>query len=260
MSALPREIDASTYRRMSARALASGSTPRLRGKWPQITWDLAGRSSSRCGNPGERQFIGIAPGRHVRPKPKTERNPREVIGSVTILLRCRKCLGCARAKAQHWSARCRVEANRANRVWFWTGTCNPLKLHAIHRDARRAYPDGHWEVLSHKKKSQVICGFLNREVTLYLKRLRKRGHSLRYLFVTELHASGEPHVHALIFEQGAPITEKVLRYEWRRHVGYMTTTLVSDHRLAAGYVSKYVSKATQTRMRASIKFGRSENE
>lgn len=89
-----------------------------------------------------------------------------------------------------------------------------------------------------------------RELTLMWKRLRKAGHSFRYLAVVEYHKDGFPHVHALV-HCADTMTYRAVAGDWPH--GFAHAKLANDS--AAAYVTKYVTKDL-TRLRASLGYGR----
>lgn len=99
-----------------------------------------------------------------------------------------------------------------------------------------------------------------KEITLFLKRVRKQVGvgQLRYLLVREKHKSGLPHYHALIHESGeTPIRYKVLEDNWT--LGFSKFKLLDDERTAT-YVTKYLGKSNDGRVRASLRYGRAAPE
>lgn len=94
--------------------------------------------------------------------------------------------------------------------------------------------------------------------TTYMKRVRKplsgeNPVSLRYLLVSEQHASGLPHLHALVHECVGSLTYDRLMDRWPH--GHATAKLVQHDGAAAKYVAKYISKGLNTRVRASLHYG-----
>lgn len=92
------------------------------------------------------------------------------------------------------------------------------------------------------------------EVTKFLKRVRiKTGAALKYLLVCEQHKDGEPHYHLLVYEQTVSdvVTHKTLSTEWR--CGFSNWKLANARSIK--YVTKYVTKGTSSRVRASEHFG-----
>lgn len=179
---------------------------------------------------------------------------------LNLLTPCRRCRVCLRRKANHWRARAVTEIEQAERTWFGTLTTRPdvdVWLDQLASTRKRNF----WSA-DVVKKFETQAQLLGIEVTKYLKRVRKNsGCQFRYLLVTELHASANtdaikymrPHVHLLIHEfAGQPIAKRLLDGAWGH--GFAQWRLVADVR-AAWYVSKYISKASDARVRASIDYG-----
>lgn len=105
---------------------------------------------------------------------------------------------------------------------------------------------------------KIRCVEAGKVFTRYLKRVRKpqvneMPVTARYLWVTEKHKSGLPHLHALVHEAGGVITYDRLMGRWPH--GHATAKLVQHDGAAAKYVSKYISKGAQARVRASQHYG-----
>lgn len=91
-------------------------------------------------------------------------------------------------------------------------------------------------------------------VQRYIKRLRKSGFALRYVFVPELHRDGFPHWHGLVHDLRGDLGWKPVSTEWASHEGFSKIKLVKDAK-AIRYVTKYLAKDTHGRIRASLKYG-----
>lgn len=152
---------------------------------------------------------------------------------VELAVRCRKCLGCIRARRYLWKLRAEAEVFTNAQSYLFTGTY------------RAQYLDLEPVSLS---------------VTLFLKRLRERigeAGALRYLVAFERHRSGAWHVHALLHDVAgaAGDVRNLSGLAWRD--GFSNCKVVDVR--GAGYVTKYVSKdlesfgptAVRPRMRAS---------
>lgn len=163
---------------------------------------------------------------------------------LTMRLPCRKCPPCLRARQRLWASRARVELTFAPRTWFVTLTDNPQSRFTARVEA------GSWDFAD-------IRQVQSKRVTNMLHRLRKAEKTrFRYLLVQEYHKDGYPHVHMLLHEvQGCPsLTKRSIEREWP--FGFSKSKLVQD--LGAGqYVTKYLTKSANARVRASIKYGRS---
>lgn len=179
---------------------------------------------------------------------------------VEITTRCRKCAKCAKARSNEWRYRAREELRRAGRTWFGTLTMSPeaqyrmLSL-ARHNAATRAVP---WNTLSDEERFRRVASTSLKEVTLYIKRVRKEAAvPIRYMCVTERHKSGLPHFHMLVHEvELKPVKHKTLSSQW--HLGFEKWRLVPHEDLnSARYICKYLTKDAVTRIRASQLYGKS---
>lgn len=173
---------------------------------------------------------------------------------VDVEARCRRCGECLKARAALWRGRARAEIGASSRTWFGTLTLTAQAqfraLSAARQAAARKGTD--FDGLSQQDQFRARCMEVGREVTLYLKRLRKHGAKIRYCLVFEAHKSGAPHCHVLIHERGVPVRHKLLSEQWR--LGFTKFNLVKDNR-AAAYITKYLTKAAIARIRASENYG-----
>lgn len=241
------ELHLDTVQRIAARALADGAT---RESQASIAWDVAGR----CETPVERLVWG-----------RPEGTPRDVtIGPGTahslfikMQFPCRKCYRCLRYRAALWTGRAAVECATSYRTWFGTLTLTPQcqyesLLKARHRCAQRSID---FDALQPEEQFRERCAAISREITLYLKRVRKEsGSKLRILCVAEHHKSGDPHWHALVHQiSPKSVTYRCLTDQWPH--GFTKWKLVKQGTLAARYVCKYLTKASEARVRASLRYG-----
>lgn len=206
---------------------------------------VSGWLAGDCTNP---QSIGLWGHSYERPSGEVA-GPYEVNAQV----RCRKCQACLVARSNHWAFRATREIEAAQRTWFVTLTFRPALIWAF--EAKRLLGG----------KSVFDQAF--REVQLFLKRMRKSGHKVRFLLATEAHRSGRPHFHMLLHEDvtSPPVSSRDLsgnRKERRKpkwwHNGLVHCRLVDPKRKAwdvAWYVAKYMSKTSEAKIRASIKYG-----
>lgn len=174
---------------------------------------------------------------------------------------CRKCDNCLRRRAAHWRMRAVSEWQAAHRTWFGTLTLAPDK-HVRVLSACRSYcaksllPEARdFDALASEDQFAMRHRMINREITLFVKRIRKNsGASLRLLCVAEEHKSGLPHYHMLVHEPNPQesISKAQLEAAWKW--GFSSWRLVKDPR-AAGYVCKYLSKSSKARVRASLDYG-----
>lgn len=181
---------------------------------------------------------------------------------LVLLTPCRSCPTCLRRHARLWAGRAREETEVSARTWFGTLTCRP-DVHVWIDQSCATRKRDFWEQPLGKKFA-AQAEVLGAEVTKYLKRIRKEsGHKLRYLLVTELHDGektsdfmrGRPHIHMLLHEfAGQPLRKEMLERQWPH--GFTNFRLVNSSTSAAWYVSKYISKASEARTRASLGYGK----
>lgn len=178
---------------------------------------------------------------------------------VSMLARCRRCDNCLQHRRNLWTARARDEIRGSNRTWFGTLTVNPehrmrLLVLAVRSTMERRLEA--WTDLNTSEQFRAICRHLSRDVTLWLKRVRKlSGVPLRYLLVVEAHKDGFPHLHILLHEPtSAPVRKAMLESQWRSGFSHWRLVDAGDER-AALYVCKYLSKDALTRIRASSRYG-----
>lgn len=172
--------------------------------------------------------------------------------------RCRQCAPCLRLRGRLWYARARAETFRSSRTWFGTLTVRPeehlqAQLRATQRLRKRAGVK--WSALTDREQFAERHRELSDPLTRYLKRLRKeRKTSFRYLLVAEAHKSGLPHYHALIHESlnKPPLTKATLDSQWQ--LGFAKWRLVEGPKVV-GYVTKYIAKSAEARVRASVRYG-----
>lgn len=245
-------IDVETIQRVFARALFSDSFERIGAR--RGVWDV----SRDCDRP-------VPVVMHSRATGLAKAISRKGFGPVpgielVMLTPCRRCRVCLAKKARLWRNRAVEEIASASRTWFGTLTCHP-EAHVWIDHVCATRERDFWAQPSDKKfaaQSRV----LGTEVTKYLKRVRKNsGCRFRYLLVTEKHQSaktsdemyGRPHLHVLLHEfAGQPVRKHFLDDAW--HHGFCQWRLV-DGVKAAWYVSKYISKAQDARVRASLHYG-----
>lgn len=160
-------------------------------------------------------------------------------------MRCRKCRSCRKQRQRMWVSRILTETEQANRTWFGTLTLRPEE----HYRARCMAQSAGGATSSPEAE-------ISKWITLYFKRLRKAGYSLRYIVVMERHKSGLPHWHLLVHEVLLKeVPKRVLQAEWP--YGFTVFRLVAEPRGAARYVAKYLLKedTAVARVRASVRYG-----
>lgn len=233
---------------LQVRALSAGGTVRTLYDGAHsrlVDWDIAGD----C----ERPVLVELNGRPDDTRLITRANPSRFID---IHVACRRCANCLRRRSALWRIRAFSEWRNSARTWLCTFTLRPSALvHLLSRARVRLGKAGtdydalgpHDGFLELEKE-----GF--RHVQLWLKRLRKAGHKVRYLAISERHKSGAPHWHILLHESDPlkPIRESELSGSWG--LGFDSYRLVRNAR-GAGYVSKYLSKELCARVRASQGYG-----
>ena len=253
MSVVGPRVDA--LERMAIRALSSGkgrckTTRDNLALLRYVEADFAGD----CSSPVLVEF-------HARPD---TRNTRKLVlpsegkpMRVDAYVQCRKCENCLRRKAAHWRLRALSEGSYASRTWFGTLTFSPDSLHRhllkVRADMHRQGLD--YDALDVSDRFRQLERETGREVTLYLKRVRKEAQApFRYLLVVEKHKSGMPHYHALLHESDPdqPVRKAVLQSQWR--AGFSAFKLAEDKR-ALTYLTKYLTKEFLARVRASRNYG-----
>lgn len=182
--------------------------------------------------------------------------------TLTMELPCRRCDRCLRRRQMFWALRAKSETEAAPRTWFGTLTFTP-EAHSRHGNlcrVRLAKQGVDFDALSFGEQFTERVKEAGREVTLYLKRVRKEsGVKFRYLCVAEYHPGGGdhhglPHYHVLLHESSLdqPIRHKTLSSQWL--AGFEKWRLVAQVSEAT-YLCKYLGKTTAARVRASGGYG-----
>lgn len=166
---------------------------------------------------------------------------------------CRQCSNCLRLRQYLWRRRARVELQRHAKAWFVTLTYKPLERLRILYEAQSDANKGCSPDKKHLYDDlwRFLVASSGRDVAKFLKRVRKSQEKIRILFVAEKHKDGFPHWHGLIF--GENITKDQIERYWDN--GFTKVKLVRDVN-AIDYVTKYISKERDSRIRASLHFGR----
>lgn len=222
-----------------------------------ITGPAAARwnASGRCQRPVYRELVGwtdplgpLSPGGYAV-KERSDRLTMEIEAP------CRKCPPCLRARAALWRNRALVEMARSARSWFGTLTLKPdQRVLMLNRARSRLHRQGlDFDALPDHERFRLVCDEINKELTLFFKRVRKNsGAKLRYCAVHEAHKDGFPHVHLMLHEREGRATYRVLTAAWP--LGFSKFNLVDGPHVAA-YVTKYLAKSMQARVRASVLYG-----
>lgn len=244
------------------KALQSRSTPRRTGvtTWE---WDVAGGCQSpvcveRFARPPKQRNSTSQNASGIWFRGAAEPTGLGVPLTITMWAPCRKCSYCLKRRGAQWRDRARFETDTAQRTWFCTWTLSPDRQYHFLSEARAALSatGTDFEEVSNAEQFQRVCWRIGRRFTLGLKRLRKNtGADMRFLIVAERHKSGAPHFHGLIHEQhGSPaITHAALKRDlW--HEGFVNYKLADP--ASAAYVTKYLTKSAEARVRASIRYGK----
>lgn len=157
------------------------------------------------------------------------------------------------------------ELRHGVRTWYGTLTLRPVEQYRVLVQAR-AYTEARgvaWQSLSDDERFALRASFALKEVTKYVKRIRKRAFGARgiapmaWVCVTERHKSGLPHFHMLVHERELrPITHRILSEAWG--LGFEKWRLVRTDetpQAVAWYLCKYLTKDFSTRVRNSEKYG-----
>lgn len=180
---------------------------------------------------------------------------------VHMLKRCGDCPTCLALRRHQWACRAAREQATCKGAWFVTVTFGGATRAKIYAAASLGDQS--------KSSAQRLFKAAGDHVSRYVKRLRKAGLKVRYIAIAEPHANGFPHFHMIIFDQdgsiksghalrtrGQQLVEAVIAPQlealWK--YGRVDTDRVRDVR-AIWYVTKYLAKEKNTRVRASFCFG-----
>lgn len=236
-------VDNTRLGALQARSLNEGAL------WQQSygpLWDVSGRGKFACEDPLDMSLM-------------TGEGATTPIGpSLRLLVRCRKCASCRKARSAFWKNRAIAEIERSPRSWFVTLTVSPEhRVKAVYSAGRGLHQAG----ITNPCEETLFAARLKAlqpEVTKALKRLRKAA-PFRYFLVWEAHQDGFPHAHILLHEKKlGDVTARRIKACWR--LGFVDvkvvdqTTREGSHKPAA-YVCKYISKGALTRIRSSLHYG-----
>lgn len=234
-----------TVRNVARKAVKHGATHTDLCHWQ---WTIAGN----CEKPKTLVFSARPDNDHPRYRYRL---------TVDLIIRCRKCKPCLRARRRHWAARANMESAMSARTWFCTLTFGPGDRDRAEQQAMAlAAKDGHaWSELDEGLKFVYQHKFTGPLVTKYLKRVREQSEvPIRLIVIAEPHKDGVPHYHALLHDVTGNLRYRVLHDQWIRH-GFGEWKLVDTTKGAASYVAKYISKSYGdhvARVRASIGYGK----
>lgn len=254
---MPRLLHHDRAQRLFSKALAHGAT---RTGLLSARWDLSGN----CTDTYWMTYQG-RPGADAQGRGRVHQftGGRSTI-HLDIGTRCRRCDNCLRVRRLSWRYRVREEVRRGARNWWGTLTLAPavhyqMLVAARRNSERRSVP---WASLSDEERFMAVAGTSLKEVTKYLKRVRKASKvSFRYVLVTERHKSGLPHFHLIVHESELKtIPHRILSGQWNGKnfaLGFEKWRLIpfDDEERHVNYVTKYISKSLASRVRASQRYG-----
>lgn len=183
----------------------------------------------------------------------------ERVATIEYEARCRRCDACLKQRARQWAFRARQELRLADRSWFGTLTLSPDQHFRamIQAESRLRAGGERFEDVNPDAQFQLRNQQIQREITLWVKRVRKvSGAKLRLLCVAEAHKTGLPHYHVIVHQcgDGPPILWKHLSGQWK--LGHSKFNLVPEgDEGAAFYVTKYLTKSSLAKVRASVRYG-----
>jgi len=222
-----------------------------------VHWDVSGR----CERPITREMTGRRPsGKSAQWAGGETSHIEGNRMSVELEVACRQCHACLKARARLWRGRAIRETIAAERTWFGTLTVKPeMRFLAISKARSLMGKQGiDFDTLSERERFKEVHGICSAEITRWLKRVRKQSAAkIRILAVAEAHKDGFPHYHVLIHQRGGTVTHRQLNLTWGW--GFSNFKLVQDIR-AAFYVTKYLTKSSLTRVRASLDYGNTSSE
>lgn len=247
-------MDVESIQRMFAEAMSSETFSRHGSR--SGTWDISGTCEKPVPVTHHSRASGLA--KNLR---KGAKMPPGI--ELTMLTPCRQCEACLRYIAYFWRGRAQTEIQAAQRTWMVTFTCRP-DFHVWIDHACATRERNFWGQPPDKIFAARAKVF-GEEVTKYLKRLRKQSKAkIRYLLIAETHDGlstsdfmrGRPHYHMLLHETETEVSKRLIQAQW--HHGFTDVKLADSG--AAWYVSKYITKAKQARVRASLRYGLVKHE
>ncbi|AXH74992.1 MAG: replication initiator protein [Microviridae sp.] len=247
-------MDVESIQRLFAEAMSSETFDRHGTRLG--TWDISGT----CDKPVPITHYSRASGL-AKSLSKGAKMPPGI--GITLLTPCRQCEACLKFIAYHWRMRAQTELQAAQRTWMVTFTCRPdFHVWIDHVCATRK---GNFWAQPPDKIFAARTKVFGEEITKYLKRLRKQsGAKIRYLLIAETHDGlatsdflrGRPHFHMLLHETETKLSKSFIQGQW--HHGHTGCKLADSG--ASWYVSKYITKAKQARVRASLRYGLIKHE
>lgn len=252
-----RLLPADAYSNLAAQALVEGGYDRP--TLATIRWDLAANCEKPLCRTSHVRSEPTVSGVRLGGKSGYDYIPGEHnVWNVDYQLRCRRCEPCLRYRRSVWAVRARSETVGSVRSWFGTLTLAPEHHFQMLTRARYRLSQGgtEFETLSEAEQFSERHREISLELTKFLKRVRQSSRAtLRVLLVAERHESGLPHYHALIHEYGMqPVRYRQLAGQWP--LGHCMFKLIDPADLrACWYVTKYLAKSADARVRASLGYG-----
>ena len=220
----------------------------------------------RCANPIQVRQEGVLlpqlrkQNNGQMPEGLRERSSDDPYRAVDLVLRCRHCAPCLRYRASVWRHKCATEFNKTAsigaRTWFFTWTCSPEWQYKFLAEGLRKSREKASLPRNEKEEFAIRHAAIGCAITRALKRLRKKigvAGAFKYIIVCERHKSGLPHYHGLLHEQStvAPIRKAYLNGLWPH--GFANYKLAEA--VHSRYVTKYLMKSAEARVRASLHYG-----
>lgn len=242
-------------RKSALRSLAKGFDRIERPTPSTFKVDYAGN----CQNPVTIFRDGVSLHKTTRSRVYGTATERPVMTELEVP--CRKCDNCLRRRAAHWRMRANSEWQAASRTWFGTLTLRPDIHFRVTAECRLRWAkalepeDRDFDTFPPERQFAERHSVISKEITRFVKRIRESsGAELRLLCIAEEHKSGLPHYHMLIHEANpqTSISKAQLEAGWKW--GFSHWRLVKDAR-AASYATKYLSKSSMARVRASLDYG-----
>lgn len=256
------------YERIHTRARVSGCIP---DENKDIVWKMAGNCTAPAKISTKSQEVYYNGKLNMLPR------------WVTLVVRCRKCVQCRLTRSWVWSDRAALEAAKGGRVWWCTFTLKPelqyiAELQAIEQaknegdefwrlDARKQfalrtkYCRIHLSKMFWRMRKGLRTGYFNKNIVDIGGKAQAEiipPLNFRYMVVAEPHQSGNPHFHALIYEQGPT----QIKSNWLNHyasiTGHSSFELARSPVKCSRYITGYLSKSPISIISASLGFGKTQ--
>lgn len=151
------------------------------------------------------------------------------------------------------------EVAHSHRTWFGSLTFKPEEHARMAMEASKRVGLATFGALNPAEELRERSVEAGRRITKWLKRVREAsGASLRYCLVLEPHKSGLPHFHILVHEVTEEgVTWRILNRQWAVH-GFSHFRLAKNEDAPSRYLTKYLTKSSAARVRASVGYGQRE--